>query len=44
MDFKVVIPEDSEDGGSVVRCPALPGSHSRGEILGESLKNPRDTT
>ena len=43
MDLKVVITKDSEHRGSFVRCPALPGSHTRGETLGESLKDPRDT-
>ena len=42
MEFKVVITEDSEDGGYVVSCPALPGCHSQGDTMDEALENIRD--
>lgn len=42
MEFKVVITEDSEDGGYVVSCPALPGCHSQGDTMDRALENIRD--
>jgi hypothetical protein len=33
MNLKVVIEEDTEDGGFIVSCPALPGCHSKGETV-----------
>lgn len=39
MNLKVVIEEDTEDGGFIVRCPALPGCHSEGETVEEALVN-----
>lgn len=37
MNLKVVIEEDTEDGGFIVSCPALPGCHSEGETVEEAL-------
>jgi predicted RNase H-like HicB family nuclease len=42
MIFKVVVTPDSEDGGFIVSCPALPGCHSQGETIEEALENIRD--
>jgi predicted RNase H-like HicB family nuclease len=42
MNLKVVIEEDTEDGGYVVSCPALPGCHSQGETVDEALANIED--
>ena len=42
MNLKVVIEEDTEDGGFIVSCPALPGCHSEGETVEEALVNIRD--
>ena len=39
MKFKVVIKEDTEDGGYNVSCPALPGCHSQGDSIEEALEN-----
>lgn len=37
MNLKVVIEEDTEDGGFIVSCPALPGCRSEGETVEEAL-------
>ena len=42
MNLKVVIEEDTEDGGFIVSCPALPGCHSEGETVEEALVNIKD--
>lgn len=42
MNLKVAIEEDTEDGGFIISCPALPGCHSEGETLEESLANIKD--
>ena len=42
MNLKVVIEEDTEDGGFIVSCPALPGCHSEGKTVEEALVNIRD--
>ncbi|PWR74877.1 type II toxin-antitoxin system HicB family antitoxin [Methanospirillum stamsii] len=42
MNLKVVIEEDTEDGGFIVSCPALPGCHSEGETVEEALANIQD--
>lgn len=42
MNLKVVIEEDTEDGGFIISCPALPGCHSEGETVEEALVNIRD--
>ena len=39
MKFAVIIREDKEDGGYVVRCPALQGCHSQGDTMEEALAN-----
>lgn len=39
MNLKVIIEEDTEDGGFIVSCPALPGCHSEGETVEEALAN-----
>ena len=44
MNLKVVIEEDTEDGGFIVSCPALPGCHSEGETVEEALVNIRDAS
>jgi predicted RNase H-like HicB family nuclease len=42
-NFKVVLEEDSEAGGYVVRCPELQGCYSQGETVDEALENIRET-
>ena len=42
MNLKVVLEEDTEDGGYIVSCPALPGCHSEGETVKEALVNIKD--
>ncbi len=42
MEFKVVLEKDPEDGGYIVRCPALPGCFSQGETKREALRNIRE--
>ena len=42
MNLKVVVEEDTEDGGFIVSCPAIPGCHSEGETVEEALVNIRD--
>jgi predicted RNase H-like HicB family nuclease len=42
MILKVVITPDTEDGGYIVSCPALPGCHSQGDTMEEALANIRD--
>ena len=37
-NFKVVL-QQSEDGGYIVSCPALPGCHSQGDSMEEALEN-----
>lgn len=37
-----VIIEPDESGGYVVSCPSLPGCHSQGETIDESLANIRE--
>ena len=39
MKFKVLITEDTEDGGYNVSCPSLPGCHSQGDTIEETLTN-----
>ena len=39
MEFEIVLEKDPEDGGYIVRCPALPGCFSQGETKKEALKN-----
>lgn len=41
MKFKVVL-EQSKDGGYAVHVPGLPGCHTQGETVEESIKNARD--
>jgi predicted RNase H-like HicB family nuclease len=43
MKLKVVLKEDTEDGGFIVSCPALPGCHSEGETVEEALVNIKDS-
>jgi len=38
MNFKVVL-QEAEEGGYIVSCPALPGCHSQGSSINESLEN-----
>jgi predicted RNase H-like HicB family nuclease len=38
MKFKVIL-QEAEEGGYIVSCPALPGCHSQGNTLEESLEN-----
>ncbi|MFH0966969.1 MAG: type II toxin-antitoxin system HicB family antitoxin [Methanobacteriota archaeon] len=42
MNLKVVLEEDTEDGGFIVSCPALPGCHSEGGTVEEAIINIRD--
>ena len=39
LKFKVIIEEDTEDGGYVVECPALPGCASQGDTVEEAVEN-----
>jgi predicted RNase H-like HicB family nuclease len=36
--IKVVL-QEAEEGGYIVSCPALPGSHSQGDTIDEALEN-----
>jgi predicted RNase H-like HicB family nuclease len=38
MNFKVVL-QETEEGGYIVSCPALPGCHSQGDSMQEALEN-----
>ena len=38
MNLKVVL-QEAEEGGYIVSCPALPGCHSQGDNVEETLKN-----
>ncbi len=40
--LRVVMREDLDDGGYVVKCPALPGCVSQGETVEEALANIRE--
>ena len=42
MEYKIVLEPDPEDGGYVVRCPALPGCYSQGDTRAEALDNIRE--
>ena len=42
VKLRVVLEQDEEDGGYVVRCPALPGCVSQGETREEALANIRE--
>jgi len=39
MKFKVVLEEDSEEGGYIVHCPALKGCWSQGDTIEDALDN-----
>jgi predicted RNase H-like HicB family nuclease len=39
LSFKVFVEEDTEDGGYVIECPALPGCATQGETVDEALEN-----
>jgi len=38
MKLKVTL-EETEEGGYIVSCPALPGCHSQGDTAEEALEN-----
>ena len=38
-DFKVLLEPDTETGGYVVTCPALPGCYTQGATIDEALDN-----
>ncbi len=40
--YTVVLEPDAEEGGYVVRVPALPGCVTQGETVAEALENARD--
>ncbi len=42
MKYRIVLEPDPEDGGYVVRCPALPGCYSQGNTREEALSNIRE--
>ena len=42
MEYKIVLEPDVEDGGYVVRCPALPGCYSQGDTKDEATENIRE--
>ena len=39
MRFTVLLTPDTEDGGYVVECPAIPGCISEGDTVEEALAN-----
>ena len=41
MVYAVYI-EKGEDSGYVAHCPAIPGSHSQGQTLEETIENVKD--
>ncbi|MBI4506140.1 MAG: type II toxin-antitoxin system HicB family antitoxin [Chloroflexi bacterium] len=40
--YTILLIPDPEEGGYVVRVPALPGCHTQGETLNEALDNARE--
>ena len=42
MEYKIVLEPDREQGGYVVRCPALPGCYSQGDTREEAIDNIRE--
>ena len=42
MKLTVVLRPDSEDGGYVAECPAIPGCISEGDTVEEALANIRE--
>ena len=42
MEYKIVLEPDTEDGGYVVHCPALPGCYSQGDTRDEAIRNIRE--
>jgi len=40
MNFKVFL-QEAEEGGYIVSCAAIPGCHSQGDSMEESLENIR---
>ena len=42
MEYKIVLEPDTEDGGYVVHCPALPGCSSQGDTREEAIHNIRE--
>ena len=41
MVYRVII-EKGEDFGYVAHCPAIPGCHSQGETMEETIENIKD--
>lgn len=42
MQYPIVVKPDTEDGGFVVECPAIPGCVSEGDTIEEAIANIRD--
>jgi len=42
MQYPIVVKPDTEDGGFVVECPAIPGCVSEGDTMEEAINNIRD--
>ena len=42
MQYPIVVKPDTEDGGFVVECPAIPGCVSEGDTMEEAMSNIRD--
>jgi len=42
MEYRVVLEPDTEEGGFVIHCPALPGCYSQGDTKEEALSNIRE--
>jgi predicted RNase H-like HicB family nuclease len=42
MQYRIVLEPDTEDGGYLARCPALPGCFSQGETREEAISNVRE--
>jgi len=40
--YRVILEEDAEDGGFVVRIPAFPHAHTQGDSVDEALANARE--
>lgn len=38
-DFEVLLEPDSEAGGYVATCPALPGCYTQGDTMDEAIEN-----
>lgn len=42
MRYPIVVTPDTEDGGFVAECPAIPGCISEGDTIEEAIANIRE--